>query len=1240
MMNTLANMGLAGSAVLLLWLLASKLLKNRLPARWHYRILKTSLFFFLVPVGRLLPLAERALAALAPAPAPAAPAPAPVQAVPHIPVAVIPQITAPAPAPAPTPEPFALSAEDLRVLAVLWALGAAAMLLYKLYVYLRLRRRVFSQNRPVSSPEAQLAFWSCRRQLGIRGAVALRENPAVRSPFAAGLSRPTVVIPAVSLQPEELRYLFLHELTHIKYGDLWVRLLSMSALILHWYNPLAYLLCRSVQTVSEQSCDERIACPLSPAERYVYGNVILKLAAAGTAGAGDWAASLSTRESIERRLTRVLRTEKLKGCKRLLALALAVAILACGGGAALAAKNPLPVSKKTGEKPRTIPTVQTEPAETGDEAAPAPAAAAPAAVTAPTEAQVLEAREQALEGMTKKQIRKLTETITAANLCLEQEYFYNDLFGKLADPDSLYWNYFHKTGEIQIGWAYDGKLDMETVCQKEGLTEEEFYAKYGKAVKATNRYDADAFNALLETLGGNVRNEHLKAALQYIMDETALARETHAMEHANNLYQALHDLDYFLLRYGPTDVGPYAQDDSTVSKYYGTLAAFYGASAQNDASASAPSAGAGVPAASNGSLSAEFLKELYACYSDPKYGVTEESPVLLGDKELILSRGGTLLPDEDVHSYTLTYGPRGSDTPRPNTIYKTFISKVPEAMKDLPYGGWVIEEYKVGNKEAYLASIPSAAFNQLDELVNGEYPKNSKGESYGSAYPALVKYVGYAPDLECIGHFPHVNSPLGYIRRVDEYRYVGLPEEECPHTFPIPLYNAEGEVIGKWKDARCSGHPDNTFNKSPEEAKAALAEKSGASPTYGDPGANTLTLIRAAFKDQGATAETPVLFGNPELIRSRGGTLYPDADISAYRMRDDGIHKLFLDKDNQLQDEYLVGNKNAVDSREAWMLDTLTPDGDYPKNKNGESYGHVNLFSYVGYWPDLEHLAETRNRPEGYIYSRDDAGSPLNRYDPNAAQKPRTQTGSAAYKAWRAGNPSSTAVPLYDSEGTIIGSYDFGSGSGPDTSGMSVEEAKAALEESAPPAGAETAAIGDVTVSAWVSTTPGERWSPFQEEDWIKYTASALRCDAKLVRSVGGTVLPDDEKTSYAMVNGWFFKQYKDKNGIARSENELRNPEWIEERYRWVLDTLVDGEYAKNSKGETYGVKELANYVGYYPDWGISFSAIRDTHTLPTDFAAYERLTDKEQTYCCPLNFDNSTMAEIDARKAALRNGQ
>jgi len=30
-------------------------------------------------------------------------------------------------------------------------------------------------------------------------------------------------------------------------------------------------------------------------------------------------------------------------------------------------------------------------------------------------------------------------------------------------------------------------------------------------------------------------------------------------------------MDYFLLRYGPEDVGKYTEDSSTVNKYYGVL---------------------------------------------------------------------------------------------------------------------------------------------------------------------------------------------------------------------------------------------------------------------------------------------------------------------------------------------------------------------------------------------------------------------------------------------------------------------------------------------------------------------------------------------------------------------------------------------------------------------------------------------------------------------------------------------
>lgn len=210
-------------------------------------------------------------------------------------------------------------------------------------------------------------------------------------------------------------------------------------------------------------------------------------------------------------------------------------------------------------------------------------AAAPSKTDAPsvpemppdgTEApSVLAARERALEGMTEEQVQRLKEAVMAANLDWEHRYLDSNIFGRLEDPDDLEWNRFEQTGEIQIGWTWDGKLggDIDAVCREKNITKDEFYAQYGKRIVTENHEDADGFAERFSKLRDTVQDEALKADLQYIIDEMQLAKDTHEMAHANNLYQKLHDLDYFLLRYGPEDIGKYVRDRSTAEKYYGTL---------------------------------------------------------------------------------------------------------------------------------------------------------------------------------------------------------------------------------------------------------------------------------------------------------------------------------------------------------------------------------------------------------------------------------------------------------------------------------------------------------------------------------------------------------------------------------------------------------------------------------------------------------------------------------------------
>ena len=101
-----------------------------------------------------------------------------------------------------------------------------------------------------------------------------------------------------------------------------------------------------------------------------------------------------------------------------------------------------------------------------------------------------------------------------------------------------------------------------------------------------------------------------------------------------------------------------------------------------------------------------------------------------------------------------------------------------------------------------------------EHLVNGDYPKNKKGETYGPW--ELCYYVGYEPDL--------VPSEGGYVRW-KEYNEApkaldGLSKEECPHEYPYYVYDLDGNVIKEGK-ATCGGHFEG---KSEEYVRQAIEE--------------------------------------------------------------------------------------------------------------------------------------------------------------------------------------------------------------------------------------------------------------------------------------------------------------------------------------------------------------------------------------------------------------------------------
>ncbi|HZI32602.1 MAG TPA: M56 family metallopeptidase, partial [Candidatus Binatia bacterium] len=75
----------------------------------------------------------------------------------------------------------------------------------------------------------------------------------------------------------ELRYIFLHELAHVKRGDLWLNWLVTVLQILHWFNPLLWLGFARLRADRELACDELALLRAGDSAGMAYGETIVKL---------------------------------------------------------------------------------------------------------------------------------------------------------------------------------------------------------------------------------------------------------------------------------------------------------------------------------------------------------------------------------------------------------------------------------------------------------------------------------------------------------------------------------------------------------------------------------------------------------------------------------------------------------------------------------------------------------------------------------------------------------------------------------------------------------------------------------------------------------------------------------------------------------------------------------------------------------------------------------------------------
>jgi beta-lactamase regulating signal transducer with metallopeptidase domain len=172
--------------------------------------------------------------------------------------------------------PFSL---NFFLLGVIWIIGAAAILTYILIINSLFHRRI-SKQKHCDNQEILRMFERCKKELGIKKKVKLVYDMSSKTPLVFGLIQPSLLMPLdiiKNLGIEEIRFIFLHELSHIKRKDLFVNWIVILIQSIHWFNPIIWLAFRNMKQDCELACDAQVLSHLKSSEYNVYGQAIIRL---------------------------------------------------------------------------------------------------------------------------------------------------------------------------------------------------------------------------------------------------------------------------------------------------------------------------------------------------------------------------------------------------------------------------------------------------------------------------------------------------------------------------------------------------------------------------------------------------------------------------------------------------------------------------------------------------------------------------------------------------------------------------------------------------------------------------------------------------------------------------------------------------------------------------------------------------------------------------------------------------
>ena len=159
---------------------------------------------------------------------------------------------------------------------IIWAIGAVFVFTKSAIRNIVFRKKIMGAQ--IVNVELEEELINAKATLDIRCNIKISESNCVNIPLVHGALNPIVIMPigfSQSIKRSKLKLIIMHELCHIKRGDIFINFCWLAVKSLHWFNPLVQIAYKSYLSNIEEACDEMMLHYLTNSDKFDYPQSLL-----------------------------------------------------------------------------------------------------------------------------------------------------------------------------------------------------------------------------------------------------------------------------------------------------------------------------------------------------------------------------------------------------------------------------------------------------------------------------------------------------------------------------------------------------------------------------------------------------------------------------------------------------------------------------------------------------------------------------------------------------------------------------------------------------------------------------------------------------------------------------------------------------------------------------------------------------------------------------------------------------